>query len=216
MKDFSDLRGDVVGGAKKIFKAGLVEAGEGNVSARLPGKDELLITPTFNDYDGLREEDVVHIKFDGTRVSGKREPSAEYRLHARVYQAKPKANYAIHTHSPYATMLSVARYGIPPILEEMLVFLGGCIPVSEYGQANTEELPEKAVKALRGRNAVLLANHGSLACGRDIKAAVKVAEVTEKMARVYWGVLQAGEPHEIPVQKHKMFLDKFERNFSTE
>ena len=77
----------------------------------------------------------------------------------------------------------------------------------------------RAVKSTlgpRGRNAVLLANHGSLACGRDIKAAVKVAEVTEKMARVYWGVLQAGEPHEIPVQKHKMFLDKFERNFSTE
>ncbi|MEJ2250466.1 MAG: class II aldolase/adducin family protein, partial [Candidatus Lokiarchaeota archaeon] len=98
------LKNDVVKAAKQIYEKGLVEAGEGNISSRIPEKNELLITPTFNKYYNLKESDIVHIRFDGTLI-GEGEPSTEYKLHVAVYKSRPRANYVIHTHSPYATML---------------------------------------------------------------------------------------------------------------
>ena len=109
----NSLKVDVVKGAKTIFHKGLVEIGEGNVSVRIPNRDELYITPTFNNYQEINEDDVVHLKFNGEQLSEGKQAFAEYRLHISIYKARPRAKCVIHTHSPYATMLSVARKGIP-------------------------------------------------------------------------------------------------------
>ncbi len=211
----SHLQKQVASGSHRIFERGLVQAGEGNVSARVQDKDELLITPTFNDYASLTEDDVVHLGFSGKKLSQGRDPSSEYRLHIAVYQARPRVGAVIHTHSPYATMLSVAGTDIPVLLEEMLLFTGGTVPVSDYGLANTDALAENAVAALCGGNGILMANHGCLAVGRSMEQAVKVAELVEKMARVYWGAQQVGEVHTVPEAGWELFLDKFEEKFST-
>ncbi|MFH0860250.1 MAG: class II aldolase/adducin family protein [Candidatus Altiarchaeota archaeon] len=209
------LRGEVLKAAKAIHERGLVETGEGNVSVRVPDREELYITPTFNDYGKLIAEDIVRIRFDGTQVSKGRKPSSEYRLHAAVYRAKPKAKCVIHTHSPYATMLSAAREKIPVLLEEMAIFLGGEVNVSEYAEANTEKIGAKAVKALGNRNGTLLANHGALVCGRTVEHTVKMAELVEKMAKVYVGAKLIGKPHKIPQKNLKKFLQKHGKDFST-
>ncbi|MFC2154396.1 class II aldolase/adducin family protein [Candidatus Altiarchaeota archaeon] len=209
------LRRDVLLGAKAVFNRGLVETGEGNTSARVPGKEELFITPTFNDYESLSEGDIVHVNFDGKVLSDGRQPSSEYRLHAAIYEAHKKANCVIHTHSPYATMLSVARISIPVLLEEMLIFLGGSVEVSDFGVANTDEISERAVKALGKSNGILMANHGVVVCGRNMEHTVKMAELVEKMARVYWGASQIGKPKEVPKEGHAIFLEKFNSKFST-
>jgi len=209
------LKMDVVRGAKAIFKKGLVEIGEGNVSNRIPGKDELFITPTFNQYDIMTEKDVVHLKFDGTQLSEGNRASLEYRLHAAVYKTRPKAQCVIHTHSPYATILSVIRKKIPVLMEEMIVFLGGEVNVSEFGLAHTGELCERVLKALGETNAVLLANHGLLVCGQNMDHAVKIAELVEKMAMIYWGSLQIGRPKMVPSEAFNKFRKDFTLNFST-
>ncbi len=113
------------------------------MSVRVPGKDEIFITPTFNQYEGLRESDIVHLKFDGTVLSEDKKPSSEYRLHVDLYQARPKVMAVIHTHSPYATMMSVARKRIPILLEEQVIFLGGSVNVSEFAVAHSENFSEK-------------------------------------------------------------------------
>ncbi|MCP8305639.1 MAG: class II aldolase/adducin family protein, partial [archaeon] len=186
------LRMDVVNGAKAIFHKGLVDIGEGNVSIRIPEEEELFITPTFSQYETMTEDDVVHLKFDGTQLSKGRRASTEYRLHVAIYKARPKARCVIHTHSPYATMLSVVRKKIPVVLEEMVVFLGGAVNISEFGRAHTYDIGERALKALGTTNAILLANHGVLVCGRTMEHAVKMAELVEKMAMIYWGSFQIG------------------------
>lgn len=213
--DVAALRRQVVSGSHRIFQRGLVQAGEGNVSVRVPGKDELLVTPTFNDYASLKEDDVVHLDFAGKKLCKGRDPSSEYRLHVAVYRARPRVGAIVHTHSPHATMLSVAREEIPVLLEEMLLFTGGLVPVSEYGLANTDELAENAVAALGKGNGILMANHGCLAVGRTMEHAVKVAELVEKMARVYWGATRVGEAHTVPDAGWKLFLGKFEEKFAT-
>jgi len=216
ISDFGrDLRAEVVEGARAVFRKGLVETGEGNVSMRVPGRDELLITPTFNRYDAMNEDDVVHLSFDGKELTRGKPASTEYRLHVAIYKARPRAQCVIHTHSPYATMLSVVRKKIPVLMEEMIAFLGGEVEVAEFTPAHTEELGDKAVMALRTSNAVLLANHGAVVCARNMECAVKSAELVEKMAMLYWGASLIGEPTAIAERDLSRFRAYFESDYST-
>jgi L-fuculose-phosphate aldolase len=215
MASLYNIKKIVVEGAKSIFSKGLVETGEGNVSTRLPKRYELFITPTFNRYETMTEDDIVQLNFDGRQISKGIQASKEYRLHVTIYKDRPKATCVIHTHSPYATMLSVRRIGIPVIMEEMVVLLGGSVKVSDFGLAHTEDVGEKALNALGGTNAILLANHGVLICGRTMKHSVKIAELVEKMAMIFWGTLQIGKPKKISMDACLPLKKEFKKNFST-
>ncbi len=175
LEDIQNLRLDLVKASKAIISKKLVEIGEGNISARILGRDEFLITPSYNNYENMDPKDAVRMRFDGTilYVLEGRKPSNEWRLHATIYKARPKANYVIHTHSPYATMMAVMRKNIPVILEEMVSFLGGDIQVAGMGRANTFDVAEKAVVALGKNNGALIANHGPVVCARTIDKVIK-------------------------------------------
>jgi L-fuculose-phosphate aldolase len=188
-----EYREVVLNGSKKIFKANLVEFGEGNVSIRVKKQEEMFITPTQNDYSTLKLDEIVHIEFDGTQLSKGRPASSEYRLHTSIYRARPKAKCIIHTHSVYACMLASVKQKIPVLLEEMIFFLGGEIEVADYTPARTQEIGEVALKAMGDKNGVLLTNHGVLVCGKDMKSAVKNAQLIEKLSQIYWGAAQIGE-----------------------
>jgi L-ribulose-5-phosphate 4-epimerase len=209
------LKRDVIKGSDRIYQKGLVQAGEGNVSIRIPGKDEIFITPSFNKYDNLKESDIVYIKFDGTLLSEVGKPSSEYRLHVAVYQARPKVNAVIHTHSPYATMMSTARKTIPVLIEEQVIFLGGFIDISEFASAHTEEFNTNVIKALGTRNGALMANYGVLVCGRNMEHAIKMAELTEKLAWIHYGATLMGGRNIISDRSCPMFIDAFEEQFAT-
>ncbi|MFX1304654.1 MAG: class II aldolase/adducin family protein [Promethearchaeota archaeon] len=205
------LRIEVVKGAKAIFMKGLVESGEGNVSVRNGKKEEIFITPSFNQYDTLKKDEIVNLNFDGEPLSAGKLPSTEAKMHIAIYKSRPKVQAVIHTHSPFATMLSIVRKGIPIIMEEMFIFLGGPINVSEFGEAHTGEIGEVALKALGKKNAALLANHGVIVCGKSLDHAVKFAELVEKLAKMYWGALQIGEPKIIS----KEHLDRFQKLYES-
>lgn len=209
------LKIEVVKATKSIYRKGLVKIGEGNVSIRVPDKEELFITPTFNDYENLTEKDIAHISFDGTQLSKGKIASSEYRLHVAIYKARPRAKAIIHTHSSHATIFSVIRKKIPILMEEMIILLGGEINVSTFEIAHSESIGVKALKALGETNAILLANHGALACGRNIKHALIMAELIEKMAMIYWGAIQVGRPMGIPKEVLVKFKEDFNLNFNT-
>ncbi len=208
------LRTEVVKGAKAIFAKGLVEAGEGNVSVRNGKKEELYITPSFNQYNTLKKEEIVHLNFEGTPLSAGKLPSTEAKMHIAIYKSRPKVQAVIHTHSPFATMLSIVRKSIPIIMEEMYIFLGGSIDVSEFGEAHTIEIGEVALMALGIKNAALLASHGVIVCGKSLDHAIKFAELVEKLAKMYWGALQIGEPKILSKEHLKRFQKLFDSLFS--
>ncbi len=210
-----NIRLDVVDIAKAVFHKGLVDFAEGNVSARFQNKNEILITPSFNHYETMTKADVVHLNFDGSKLSEGKNASSEYRLHVAIYKARPKAKYVVHTHSPYATMISIVRKKIPVLMEEMVMLIGGAVNVAEFGIAHTEDIGQYAVKALGTTNATLLANHGALVCGRTIEHVVKVAELVEKMALIYWGSSQIGEPQELSESACNKLKEHFHKKFST-
>ena len=208
------LREEVVKAAKAIFLKGLVENGEGNVSMRNGKKKELFITPSFNQYATLKKEEIVHLDFNGIPLSAGKLPSTETKMHIAIYKSRPKVHAVIHTHSTFATLLSIVRMGIPLIMEEMFIFLGGKIDVSEFGKAHTEEIGQVAIQALGLKNAALLANHGVIVCGKSVDHAVKFSELVEKLAKMYWGAKQIGEPNIISLEHVERFQKLYESLFA--
>lgn len=205
----------VVTGAKAIFNAGLVQFGEGNVSVRIRKKDEFFITPSQNDYESLTVEDVVHMNFAGEKLSKGRPASSEANLHVAIYEARKKAKCVIHAHAPYAAMLSITGRELPPIFEEMLIFLGGTVKLAKYAPSGTVELGNNALESMGDLNCCLLANHSIVACGRDMEKTLKTVNLVEKMSKIYWGALQIGNVSIIPEEHQTKFKDYFKGLFST-
>jgi L-ribulose-5-phosphate 4-epimerase len=209
-----ELREIIVEAAKSIFKKGLVENNEGNVSLRVGKNEEYLITPTANQYEHLTKDQIVHMSFDGVPLSSGKLPSTEVKLHVAIFKSRPKVQCVIHTHSPFATMLSVARKSIPIIMEEQIIYLGGSIDISQYGEAHTEDAGEVAIKALGYKNAALLASHGVIVCGKSASNAVKNAELVEKLAKIYWGSLLIGKPYVLEGENLEKFHNMFKQLFA--
>lgn len=208
------LRNEVVDGAKKIYKKGLNDNNEGNISVRNGKKEELFITPSANQYETLTVDQITHVDFEGNLIGKGKLPSTETKLHIAIYKARPKVKCVIHTHSPYATMLSIVRKHIPIIMEEQVVFLGGSIDLAPYGEAHTEEVGEVALKALNNKNAALLSNHGVVVCGKSVINTVKYAELVEKLSYLYWGSLQVGNPIILDNENLEKFYEMYDRLFS--
>ena len=205
--------------AREMAKLGLVSGGAGNASARVPGKNLLLITPTqfeFKEgslkYEELEPDDIVLIDFSGKVVEGRRKPSSEFRLHARIYEARADVDAIVHTHSPFASTLAASRTRLPPILDEVVLFLGGAVEVAEYGLPGSEELAERAVKALGDRNAVLLANHGAVACGATLREALDNAILLERASMAYVLSRLVGGAIELPSEVVSALRRKFKQS----
>ncbi|MFX0011100.1 MAG: class II aldolase/adducin family protein [Candidatus Hermodarchaeota archaeon] len=206
------LRKIVVRGAQEIYTKGLVEDGEGNVSVRV-NSNEILVTPTSTKYALLTPDLIVHMDLSGNVIGTGKIPSTEVKMHLAVYKDRPKVKCVIHNHSPYVSMLSILRKNIPIIMEQQLIFLGGEIRCTEITEAHTKEMGVSALNALGRNNAAILANHGAIVCGKSLDHVIRFAVILEKLAMVYWGALQIGEPLAIPkenLEEHeKMFTSLF-------
>lgn len=195
------LRAEVLGAARAMLAAGLTVGDSGNVSARAgeAGSRVLLaITPHGRYYDELASHDVVVVDEEGEPVEGKGIPSAELLLHVAVYRARPDVNAVIHAHPPMCSAAAVVGKPIPPILEDQMIFLGGQIEVAPHAMTGSDQLVEYAVAALGHRNACLLANHGALAIGPSLKAALVACQYLEKLAMTFLYATWAGQMNVLP------------------
>ncbi len=195
MDTILSLKDAIITTSLAAYNAKLFVGTSGNLSVRVPGKEEMLITPTSVRYDTMRREDIVHMGLDGTILDGTRPPSSEWRMHAAVLRHCPEANAVFHTHSPYATAFATVRKDVPNILIEMGPFLGGGLPCAPFAMPGTEELGMTAVGVFQtGLYACLLGSPGVLTIGKDIDQAYIRAEYAEEAAMIYHHALQAGEP----------------------
>lgn len=177
------LRLALVEVGRRLYERGLVVATEGNVSVRLDDR-RLLATPTGTCKGFLTPDQLVMVDLEGRRLQGEFPPSSELPLHLAIYRARSEVQAIVHAHPPIATGFAVA--GIPldrPILAEAVVLLGP-VPIAQYGTPTTEELSEAVLKYIHGHNAILLANHGALALGRDLWQAYFRMETLEHVAHV--------------------------------
>ncbi|HLL24860.1 MAG TPA: class II aldolase/adducin family protein [Kofleriaceae bacterium] len=187
------LRDELVATAKKMSALGLTPGVSGNVSVRSP--QGMLITPSGLPYGDMLPDDVVEVKHDGSVRAGQRTPSTEWQLHRDILGARQDVQAIVHTHSLFCTSISTLRRSIPAI--HYMVVLAGSdeIPCAEYATFGSAELALNAVSALRGGSACLLANHGMVALGATLAAALRLAAEVETLAGQYWHAAQIGEPH---------------------
>lgn len=218
-----DLRRALIETAKAMNAAGINQGTSGNVSVRLPGpgKDaapdagRFLITPSGVPYDALTPASIVSLGLDedpdaaGSATAGLK-PSSEWRFHRDILARRPDVAAVVHTHAPYATTLACLRRGIPAFHYMVAVAGGPDIRCAGYATFGTQALSDKAVTALEGRRACLLANHGMIATGESLAAALALAVEVETLAGMYWRALQVGEPALLSRAEMARVLKKFE------
>jgi L-fuculose-phosphate aldolase len=186
-----EVRNAVVGIYQELSRLGLNVAAAGNVSARFgPG---MLITPTGCVAETLKPADLVSTRFEGTSA-GKLKPSSEWAMHAEVYVRVAEAHAIVHAHADHCVALSCLRKPIPAFHYMVHAFGGAEIPCVDYHPFGTRELGAAAGAALEARSACLLANHGMLARGASLRAALDSAILLEALARQYVLALSVGTP----------------------
>ncbi len=175
---------------------GLVVWTAGNVSARVPGADLLVIKPSGVLYDQLTPEAMVVTDLDGNLVEGDRAPSSDTFAHGYVYAHMPHVGGVVHTHSDYATAWAARREAIPCVLTMMADEFGGDIPVGPFALIGDDSIGRGIVATLSGSRspAVLMAQHGPFTIGKDAASAVKAAVMVEDVARTVHIARQLGEP----------------------
>jgi L-fuculose-phosphate aldolase len=189
------LREEIIATSRRLGALGLNQGTSGNVSVRWNDDpaDGFLLTPTSLEYDTMLPGDLVHVLPDGT-CNGARRPSSELPFHRAIFAARPDARAVIHTHSIHATAVSCLRRDLPAIHYLVALFGGSTIRCAEYATFGTEALSANILRALVGRRAALLANHGLIVIGDSLAHALSLTTEAEQLARLYLATLATGVP----------------------
>ena len=189
------LRKEIVLRARELDASGLNRGASGNISAR--SGDAMLVTPSGVAPSRLEPAMIARMPLepeDG-RWEGPLEPSSEWRFHRDLLRARPDFGAVVHTHSPFATVLSIARRPIPAVHYMMAAFGGAQIACADYACYGTAELSAAVLAAIEGRAGCLMANHGMVVGGPDMGRACWLAQELEALAHQYFHVLQIGGGH---------------------
>ncbi|MFE5581347.1 L-ribulose-5-phosphate 4-epimerase [Kitasatospora sp. NPDC056531] len=181
---------------RELVRYNLVVWTAGNVSARVPGEDLLVIKPSGVSYDELSPENMILCDLDGKVVEGEHAPSSDTAAHAYVYRHMPEVGGVVHTHSTYACAWAARGEAVPCVLTAMADEFGAEIPVGPFALIGDDSIGRGIVDTLKGHRspAVLMQNHGVFTIGKDAKAAVKAAVMCEDVARTVHLSRQLGEP----------------------
>ena len=193
------LRTEVSDLHAELIRWNLVVWTAGNVSARVPGADLLVVKPSGVAYDKLTPQNMVVTDFDGVVVEGDAAPSSDTFAAGYVYAHLDWVGGVVHTHSTYATAFAARREPIPCVLTMMADEFGGEIPIGPFAMIGDDSIGRGIVDTLEHHRskAVLMANHGPFTIGRSARSAVKTAAMCEEVARTVTIARQGGEPHPI-------------------
>ena len=186
------MRQAILDACRAMAGLGLNQGMSGNISVRDGAR--MLITPSATPYDRMAPTDMASVALGSGHSEGPKAPSSEWHFHHDIYCARPDINAIVHAHPAFCTALSMARRGIPPCHYMVATFGGDDVRCAPYATFGTPELSALAVAALEDRQACLLANHGMIACGRDLDQAMWRAVELEAVARQFHTSLAFGGP----------------------
>jgi L-fuculose-phosphate aldolase len=188
---------DVLEAAKGMLAKGLVAGTAGNVSGRIDDA-HVCLTPSSVPYETMTVDDLVVTDLEGNVVEGTRGPTSEKALHLACYRRYPEIGGVIHSHAAYATMFALVHEPVPAIIEEVVVYLGGDVPICDYKPTGSDELGEEVASHLADRSAAIVANHGIVTLGDTPDKALHNAELVERTAMIVWGSRALGTAVPLP------------------
>jgi L-ribulose-5-phosphate 4-epimerase len=206
------IRREVCALHSELTRYQLVVWTAGNVSARVPGQDLLVIKPSGVSYDALTPENMVVCDLDGRVVDGDHAPSSDTEAQAYVYRQLPEVGGVVHTHSTYATAWAARAEPIPCVLTMVADEFGGEIPVGPFAIIGDDSIGRGIVETLRESRspAVLMQNHGVFTVGPTARAAVKAAVMCEDVARTVHIARQLGAPVPIDQTHVDRLFDRYQ------
>jgi L-ribulose-5-phosphate 4-epimerase len=207
----AELRQSVADLHRELTRNDLVIWTAGNVSARVPDADLMVIKPSGVSYDDLSAETMVVTDLEGVLVHGDLAPSSDTAAHAYVYRHMPEVGGVVHTHSTYATAWAARGEPIPCVLTMIADEFGGEVPVGPFALIGDDSIGRGIVDTLRTSrsSAVLMRNHGPFTVGRDARAAVKAAVMVEDVARTVHIAHQLGTPLPLSQQDIDHLHDRY-------
>lgn len=194
---------------KKMSAEGLSSGTSGNLSIYLKEEGVVLITPSGIGYFDTTPEDIVAMDLEGNIIEGSRKPSSEWHLHTLFYKNKPEARAVVHTHSKFCTTLATLRMPIKAVHYVIADAGTNEVPCAPYRRYGTEELAKVAVESAKESNAVLLANHGIVVCGKNLKSAYGLAKGMEYVAEIQVTAMSVGEPVVLSKEEMDEVLEGF-------
>ncbi len=211
----SHARAEVCALHAALVENNLVAWTSGNVSARVPGTDLMVIKPSGVAYADLTPGSMVLCDLDGNAAEDDYLPSSDTATHAYVYRHMPEVGGVVHTHSTYATAWAARGEAIPCVITAMADEFGGEIPVGPFALIGSDEIGRGIVSTLRGHRsaAVLMRSHGVFTIGRTARDAVKAAVMCEDVARTVHLARAYGDP--VPLTQdqidalHKRYTEEY-------
>jgi L-ribulose-5-phosphate 4-epimerase len=203
-REVAALRETVCALHAELVRNNLVAWTSGNVSARLPGSDLMVIKPSGVFYDDLTPESMVVCDLNGEAVSANGlSPSSDTATHAYIYRHMPGVGGVVHTHSTYATAWAARGEAIPCVITAMADEFGGEVPVGPFALIGSDEIGRGVVGTLTGHRspAVLMRSHGIFAVGGTGRDAVKAAVMCEDVARTVHLARAYGELTPLPADQ---------------
>lgn len=206
------LRKQIIEGGLFLIREGLAVRTWGNISIRVDDT-YMLITPSGRNYEDLAPGEIVLVDYHTLQYEGRIKPSSEQGLHCEIYRTRKDVHAVVHTHQPHASTVAAARREVPPVLDDMAQIIGPSVRVARYALPSTKKITRRTVKALKGRNAALMANHGAVCVGRDLEEAFVVCQVLEKACKAFIEAEFLGGARSInhfeASQMHRAYLRKY-------
>ena len=188
---YAAVREEICAVGRLLYDRGYVVSNDGNISVRV-APDRVLITPSGVGKGRMEPEMLVLCNLAGEHIEGARHASSESKMHLMVYRERADVGSVVHAHPPYSTACAICRRPLTErYLTEVVSGLGE-VPVTDFAMPSTDEVPESVRPFVRDHDAVLLANHGSLALGATLWQAFDRLETVEQTARIYTLVRLAG------------------------
>lgn len=193
--NYRSIRVEVARIGRSLGTKDLVSASEGNITVRLD-RHLFMVTATGCRLDEIVPESLVVVDDTGRVLSGGR-PSSELKVHLRIYETRPDASAVIHAHPRTATAWAIARRELPWKAHPEIVSVLGRITVASYRRPSTPELADEVAKKMARANACLMANHGAVTLGSDLREARDRMEILESFAISSLFALALGGPVEL-------------------
>jgi len=196
--------------ALHLEQIGLNHGATGNCSCR--DGDTYLITPSGIDTQNLSEDKVVRMDFAGNIINSipNLKPSSEWRFHKDIMSQRKEVGAVVHTHSIYASTVSLFGDTLPPFHYMIAVAGGDSVRCAPYAMFGTQELSDNIIGALIDRKACLIANHGLVAIGDNLKEALQIAEEIEHLCQLYIEARKLGEPNLLSKKQMSEVIDRFQ------
>ena len=201
-----ELRRDLARFGRLLYRLGFMPGTSGNLSVRLDAS-RLLVTPTGVSKFLLRPADMVIVDLEGKQLDGYRKMTSEVSMHLAVYRHRKDVAAVVHSHPPIATAFACVGRGLDEMLCQEAVMTLGVVPLATYAATGTEEVAASLAPFIPDHDAILLANHGAVCCGRTLLEAFQKMETVEHLANITLVAHQLGAPRTLEHEQIKQLRD---------